>query len=84
MRKHHRRFDTSVGVSGRYDFAVRLGAFRHKHVRVHRIPPRARDDREPPLLVERDDVILLVIWGHDQQAQAAADWHDGQISFLRP
>src|SRR4051795_11726511 len=29
-------------------------AVRPQHIRVHRIPPRVRDDREPPLLVGRD------------------------------
>src|ERR1700724_3746288 len=41
--------DTSVGVSGPHDFAVRLSAVRQWHFSVHRIPPRVRDDREPPL-----------------------------------
>jgi hypothetical protein len=29
---------------------------------VHRIPPRVRDDREPPLCVGRDGVCIKVIW----------------------
>src|ERR1700736_6083612 len=41
--------DTSVGASGPHDFAVRLSAVRYRRIRVHRIPPRVRDDREPPL-----------------------------------
>ena len=48
----HRRFDrldTSVGASGPHDFAVRFSAVRQERIRVHRIPPRVRDDREPPL-----------------------------------
>src|SRR3984893_5028266 len=44
-----RRLDTSVGVPGPYDFAVRFSAIRQERIRVHRIPPRVRDDREPPL-----------------------------------
>jgi hypothetical protein len=45
-----RRLDTSVGVSGPHDFAVRETApFVSALPRVHRIPPRVRDDREPPL-----------------------------------
>src|SRR3982751_421668 len=42
--------DTSVGVSGPHDFAVRArlrSSF--ASIRVHRIPPHVRDDREPPL-----------------------------------
>src|ERR1700733_7621801 len=41
--------DTSVGVPGPHDFSVRISAVRQKRIRVHRIPPRVRDDREPPL-----------------------------------
>jgi hypothetical protein len=44
-----RELDTSVGVSGPHDFAVRFSAVRQERIRVHRIPPRVRDDREPPL-----------------------------------
>jgi hypothetical protein len=35
---------------GPHDFAVRISAVRQRHIRVHRIPPHVRDDREPPLL----------------------------------
>jgi hypothetical protein len=45
-----RKRDASVGASGPHDFAVRLSAVRYRHLRVHRIPPRVRDDREPPLM----------------------------------
>ena len=38
MRKHCRRLDTSVGVSGRHDFAVRDRHIRLMCHRVHRIP----------------------------------------------
>jgi hypothetical protein len=41
--------DTSVGVSGPHDFAVRLRRLRLGTLRVHRIPPRVNDDLEPPL-----------------------------------
>jgi hypothetical protein len=44
-----RKLDTSVGVSGPHDFAVRVSALVRSAARVHRIPPRVRDDREPPL-----------------------------------
>src|SRR4051794_14810871 len=47
-------FDASIEASEPHDFAVRLRAVRPQHIRVHRIPPRVRDDREPPLLVGRD------------------------------
>src|SRR5215218_667207 len=44
-----RKLDASVEASGPHDFAVRLGAVRQRHLRVHRIPPRVRDDRDTPL-----------------------------------
>jgi hypothetical protein len=47
------RLDASVETSEPHDFAVRLRAVRQQHVRVHRIPPRVRDDRERPLLGTR-------------------------------
>jgi hypothetical protein len=45
-----RELDASAGASEPHDFAVRLSAVRYRHLRVHRIPPRVRDDREPPLM----------------------------------
>ena len=53
-RNYFRRLDASVGASGPHDFTVRLSAVRQKRIRVHRIPPRIRDDRETPLGVGRD------------------------------
>jgi hypothetical protein len=44
-----RELDASVGASGPHVFAVRFSAVRYRRIRVHRIPPRVRDDREPPL-----------------------------------
>jgi hypothetical protein len=49
LRTCIRKLDTSVGVSGPHDFSVRFSAVRQERIRVHRIPPRVRDDREPPL-----------------------------------
>src|SRR5881394_1485368 len=43
------RLDASVGASGPHDFAVRVSSVRQRCLCVHRIPPRVRDDREPPL-----------------------------------
>jgi hypothetical protein len=43
------KLDASVEASGPHDFAVRLSAIRQRRIHVHRIPPRVRDDREPPL-----------------------------------
>ena len=49
--KHRRKFDISVGISGPRAFAVRS---RHRSssdiIRVHRSPPRVRDDAYAPLI----------------------------------
>jgi hypothetical protein len=45
-----RELDASIGASEPHDFAVRLSAVRQKRLRVHRIPPHVRDDRETPLV----------------------------------
>src|ERR1700691_5444238 len=44
-----RKLDASVEASGPHDLAVRFSAVRYRHLHVHRIPSRVRDDREPPL-----------------------------------
>src|ERR1700676_5086827 len=61
-----RQLDTSVGVSGPHDFAVRLSAVRYRRFRVHRIPPRVRDDREPPLS-EAGRESYSLIWISEKQ-----------------
>jgi hypothetical protein len=48
-----RELDASVGASGPHDFSVHFGTVRYRHFHVHRIPPRVRDDREPPLKWDR-------------------------------
>ena len=45
-----RELDASIGAPGPHDFAVRVTRVRQSRIRVHRIPPHVRDDREPPLL----------------------------------
>ena len=59
-----RRLDTSVGVSGPHDFAVRRSRSRQLRACVHRIQPRVRDVRETPLcgvdgisITQRFDVV---------------------------
>jgi len=42
--------------------AVRVSAARQEHISVHRILPRVRDDREPPLMWDRTVEIFEVIW----------------------
>ena len=45
-----RELDTSTAVPEPHAFAVReTAALVIRRTRVHRIPPRVRDDREPPL-----------------------------------
>jgi hypothetical protein len=63
MREHRRQFDTSVGVSGPRDLAVRIDAVRRREnkPRCNIDTPTAsrlnvRDDREAPLLSRRDDI----------------------------
>jgi hypothetical protein len=49
-RKFTAKFDTSVGVSGRYDFTVRINIVRLATLTRPPHPiPHVRDDREPPL-----------------------------------
>ena len=59
--------DASVGASGPHVFAVRLHAVRYRRCCVHRIPPRVRDDREPPLSVGRDGGIHTTDLGSEKQ-----------------
>jgi hypothetical protein len=50
------KLDASVEASGPHVFAVRFSTVRYRHIHVHRIPPRVRDDRDTPLVVGRDGV----------------------------
>jgi hypothetical protein len=85
----HRRFadtsaklDAGVEASGPHDFAVRRQrASSLRAVSVHRIPPRVRDDREPPLC-ETGQVQCAADLGASSMPPIAADWHDGQIKVL--
>src|SRR5260370_34470378 len=60
-RASSRRLDAGPGASERHDFAVRTSTIRQLRCRVHRIPPRVRDDRETPL------------WGTGRQGIYIAD-----------
>jgi hypothetical protein len=71
--QHHRELDASVEASGPHDFAVRISAVRYRHLRVHRIPPRVRDDREPPLRWDETAENKPVIWV----------WCEGEIFLQR-
>jgi hypothetical protein len=73
--KHHRRLDASVGASGPHGFAVRLSTVRYRHISVHRIPSRVRDDREPPLQWNETARDMQVIWvGREREYFLTEDW----------
>jgi hypothetical protein len=61
-RTEIRQLDAGVEASGPHDFAVRFSAVRYRRIHVHRIPPRVRDDREPPLKWDETAIICEVIW----------------------
>src|SRR5215213_702878 len=70
-----RKLDASVEASGPHDFAVRLGVVRQRHLRVHRIPPRVRDDRDTPLWWDetaRTTVVICV--GRKPKYFSKWDW----------
>jgi hypothetical protein len=55
------KLDASIGASEPHDFAVRVRAVRQRRIRVHRISPHVRDDRDPPLLSgETGELIALI------------------------
>jgi hypothetical protein len=56
------RLDASVEASGPHSFAVRLKRIRQSAIRVHRIPPHVRDDRETPLRKGGTAEDMPVIW----------------------
>ena len=58
-RSYLYELDASVEASGPHDFAVRFCAIRQRRIRVHRIPPRVRDDRDTPLEWDETALILL-------------------------
>jgi hypothetical protein len=62
-----RELDASVGASGPHDFAVRFSAVRQERIRVHRIPPRVRDDRDTPLEWDETANHIVLIWGSGKQ-----------------
>jgi hypothetical protein len=76
--------DASVEASGPHDFAVRkvtLSSGAPPH--VHRIPSYVRDDRETPLVEERDDWVVKMIWTKNEAEYfCKQDW-TGQISLMR-
>src|SRR5438874_12357432 len=82
QRKYFRRLDASVGASEPHDFAVRVSTVRQRCLRVHRIPSRVRDDREPPP-VGRDARFIVLIWVKRRKEYFCKwDW-TGQIRLIR-
>ena len=61
-----RNLTPASGRRGPHDFTVRIRTVRHRRIRVHRIPPRACDDRETPLVPGRDASDVFLIWGGRQ------------------
>jgi hypothetical protein len=57
LRGLRHKLDASVEASGPHDLAVRFSAARREHLRVHRIPPRVRDDRDTPLQWDKTAMI---------------------------
>ncbi len=69
------KLDASTGASEPHDFAVRLSAVRQERLRVHRIPPHVRDDRETPLGWDGMAVNKPVIWvGCEADYFSRDDW----------
>jgi hypothetical protein len=67
--------NASVEASGPHGFAVRVSTVRYRHLHVHRIPPRVRDDREPPLRWDETAVICEVIWvGCEEEYFCGRGW----------
>jgi len=63
QRSYLRQLDASVGASGPHGFAVReVSALVSSATRVHRIPPRVRDDRDTPLRWDETARVMQVIW----------------------
>src|SRR5579872_1014146 len=82
MPKHCRRLDTSVGVSERYDFAVRLRRVRRSRQKRPSHPaPNVCDDRpNAPHGGRGTRGKMLLICPTSQAELPATKWHDGQIT----
>jgi hypothetical protein len=90
-----RQLDATAEASGPHVFAVRINAVRQRRIRVHRIPFRVRDDREPPPWKERDgngytsDLAVLKIRiffaeGLDRILQIVLSGKSGPIPGTKP
>jgi hypothetical protein len=63
--------------------AVRVSAARQEHLHVHRIPPRVRDDREPPLRWDGTAWDKPVIWVWQKQEYFCEQGWTGRIGLIR-
>ena len=78
-RMNPANLSASVGAPGPHDLAVRESAARLAPLpRPSHPAPNVRDDREPPLLRERDKQNVATDLG---SRSTAAHWHDGQIGL---
>ena len=85
MPKHRRQLDTSVGVSGPHDFAVRSPhASSWRRERPSHPVPTVRDDRETPLMPARDAQTGASDLPDGTTEMPVTRWHDGQISAMSP
>jgi hypothetical protein len=77
------QFGTSIGVSGRHDFAVRL--MRHSSKAPKRPPhpaPNVRDDRETPLVQGHGTAGFMdLIWAKREAVYFCSDGWTGSISL---
>jgi len=81
--KNFRQLDASVEASGPHGFAVRVSAVRYRHLHVHRIPSRVRDDRDTPLEWDGMAEDMPVIWvGREQKYFCGRGW-TGNGRFAR-
>ena len=71
-----RRQDHTTSPSASVPFVIGTSS-------VHRIPPRVRDDREPPLRWDETAEISEVIWGQVEADYFSGEDWTGQISLIR-
>jgi hypothetical protein len=85
MRQHHRPVDTSVEVSGRHDFAVRLSAHSSLAGQASTASPAPRfvTIAKRPSCGQKTRGNMPVICPTSQAKRSAANWHDGQITRRR-
>ena len=86
---HHRPRSLPANLtpaSGRQDHTTSPSAgrrIRQSAARVHRIPPRVRDDREPPLRWDETARDMQLIWvGRERKNFCKGDW-TAQITLIR-